>query len=128
MEKSVNIFGEPLITCSNQPVTGYFRDGCCNTDERDQGMHTVCAELTQEFLDFSKEQGNDLVTPRPEWDFPGLKPGDRWCLCASRWLEAQNAGVAPPVDLEATHEKTLEVISMETLVAHALIKTGDGDS
>jgi len=123
MYKGTNIFGEPLKTCSNDPVTGFFRDGCCNTDEQDFGMHTVCAVMTDEFLAFSKERGNDLSTPRPEWNFPGLKDGDRWCLCAGRWFEAWQAGRAPLVDLEATHEETLKVVPIDILISHAVQKT-----
>ncbi|MFO8029075.1 MAG: DUF2237 domain-containing protein [Cyclonatronaceae bacterium] len=123
MHKGVNVFGEPLKTCSNDPLTGFFRDGCCNTDKQDFGMHTVCAVMTDEFLAFSKEHGNDLSTPRPQWNFPGLKNGDRWCLCARRWLEAWKAGQAPLVDLEATHEETLKVIGIDTLIQHAVQKT-----
>lgn len=120
MHKSLNIFGEPLKTCSMNPKTGFFRDGCCNTDQQDFGMHTVCAIMTDDFLAFSKESGNDLSTPRPQWDFPGLKGGDRWCLCARRWLEAWNAGKAPLVDLEATHEETLRVVPMDILIRFAV--------
>jgi uncharacterized protein (DUF2237 family) len=114
-----NIFGETLITCSNDPITGYFRDGCCNTDKLDFGMHTVCAVMTDEFLAFSKASGNDLSTPRQEWAFPGLKAGDHWCLCALRWKEAFDAGMAPKVVLEATNEKTLEVVDIKDLIDHA---------
>jgi uncharacterized protein (DUF2237 family) len=114
-----NVFGEIVITCSNDPVTGYFRDGCCNTEELDFGMHTVCAVMTDEFLAYSKAVGNDLSTPRPEWAFPGLKSGDRWCLCAMRWKEAYDAGMAPKVVLEATNEKTLELIALKDLISHA---------
>jgi len=114
-----NVLGEPLIACSTNPLTGYYRDGCCHTGEDDLGTHTVCAVVTKEFLEFSKKKGNDLITPRPEFRFPGLKPGDKWCLCASRWLEAYQAGVAPQVVLEATHEKTLDYIRLEELVKFA---------
>lgn len=113
---SKNVFGEPLITCSTQPLTGFYRDGCCETGPDDLGTHTVCAVMTQEFLSFSYLKGNDLMTPRPEYRFPGLIAGDRWCLCASRWLEAYQAGVAPKLILEATHEKTLEYISLQELL------------
>ncbi len=113
---SKNVFGEPLITCSTQPLTGFYRDGCCETGPDDLGTHTVCAVMTQEFLSFSYLKGNDLMTPRPEYRFPGLIAGDRWCLCASRWLEAYQAGVAPKLILEATHEKTLDYISLQELV------------
>ena len=123
MYKGDNIFGEPLKKCSDDPVTGFFRDGCCNTGEQDFGMHTVCAVMTDEFLAFSKEQGNDLSTPRPQWNFPGLKEGDRWCLCAGRWLEAWQAGKAPLVDLEATHEETLKIVPIDILISRAVQKT-----
>lgn len=114
-----NVFGEALITCSTEPMTGFYRDGCCNSDEEDAGMHSVCVVLTDEFLAFSKERGNDLSTPRPEYMFPGLKAGDRWCLCAARWVEAHRAGCAPTVVLEATHERTLELVELRELVKYA---------
>ncbi len=114
-----NIYGEPLIPCSTSPLTGYYRNGCCDTDKDDLGVHSVCVIVTKEFLDYSKSIGNDLITPMPEWRFPGLVPGDRWCLCASRWMEAWRAGVAPKVVLEATHEKTLDHIPMEELIKYA---------
>lgn len=114
-----NVFGENLISCSEAPMTGFFRNGCCETGPEDLGTHTVCAVMTAEFLIFSRSRGNDLMTPRPEWDFPGLKPGDRWCLCASRWFEAYKVGMAPFVVLEATNEKTLEWIQLEDLVKFA---------
>ena len=117
-----NVFGTELKSCNNDPVTGFFRDGSCNTDETDFGSHTVCAVMTEDFLTFSLDQGNDLITPRPEYRFPGLGPGDKWCLCALRWKEAFIAGKAPLVDLEATHERALEVIDLEDLVAHAVKK------
>jgi len=117
-----NIFGEPLITCSTNPMTGYFRNGCCHTDETDRGTHTVCAIMTDEFLTFSKSVGNDLSTPRPEWQFPGLKAGDRWCLCALRFKEAYENNCAPFIVLEATNEKTLEFIDMDVLVEYAFKK------
>lgn len=109
----------PLRACSYDPLTGYFRDGCCHTGPHDVGRHVVCAKVTAEFLAFSLQRGNDLVTPRPQWRFAGLKPGDRWCLCALRWKEALEAGVAPPVILEATHEAALQVVSLADLQAHA---------
>ena len=115
-----NVLGGVLLPCSVAPLTGFFRDGCCNTGPMDHGVHTVCAEVTAEFLTFSKARGNDLSTPRPEYGFAGLKPGDRWCLCAGRWEEARRAGVAPPVLLEATHEATLAVVRIGDLRAHAL--------
>jgi uncharacterized protein (DUF2237 family) len=111
----MNVLGGPLRSCCCTPVTGFFRDGYCRTCEEDVGNHTVCAEMTDEFLEFSKLVGNDLSTPRPEYHFPGLRPGDRWCLCAARWLEAYLAGCAPPVALSATHQKALEVIPLEVL-------------
>lgn len=115
-----NVLGEPLATCCTQPMTGFFRTGSCETGPMDVGSHTVCAQVTEEFLAFSKLRGNDLSTPRPEYGFPGLKPGDRWCVCAARWLEAFEAGVAPPVALMATHIAALEVISLADLKKHAL--------
>ncbi len=114
-----NVFGEPLITCSNKPITGYFRDGCCNTDESDRGIHTVCIVATEEFLAFSFATGNDLSTPHPEFSFKGLIPGDQWCLCAERFKEALEHGKAPKVVLEATHERTLDIVSMDELIEHA---------
>lgn len=118
MQNALNVLGQPLQACSYDPLTGYFRDGCCNTDEHDHGTHVVCARMTAEFLEFSAERGNDLITERPEWRFPGLKPGDRWCLCATRWREAFQAGVAPQVVLEATHEKVLDYVTLDDLKAH----------
>lgn len=113
-----NLLGLPLEPCSMQPLTGFFRTGCCETDDRDAGRHVVCAEMTAEFLAFQRARGNDLVTPRP--GFPGLVPGDRWCLCAARWKEAYDANVAPPVVLAATHEAATEIVSRETLIAYAI--------
>ncbi len=115
-----NVLGTPLVACSYAPLTGYLRDGCCQTLPDDTGLHLVCARVTQAFLDFSVAQGNDLVTPRPEYRFRGLKPGDRWCLCASRWLQAYEAGVAPPVALESTHERALDIIPLDALKSCAL--------
>ncbi len=120
-DQALNVLGTPLLACSFDPLTGYCRDGCCNTDHNDHGSHVVCAKVTQAFLDFSVSRGNDLVTPRPEFRFAGLKAGDRWCLCARRWLEAFQAGVAPPVVLEATHRKALEIVTIEQLQACALV-------
>lgn len=114
-----NVLGGPLAPCSRDPLTGFFRDGCCRTGPGDTGVHTVCAVMTKDFLAFTVAAGNDLVTPRPEWDFPGLVEGDRWCLCAERWLEAARAGRAPPVVLEATHEKSLDIVPFELLKKHA---------
>ena len=116
---SINVLGGVLEPCSTRPVTGFYRDGCCNTGAEDIGLHTVCVALTPEFLQFSKSRGNDLSTPMPQYGFPGLKPGDRWCLCASRWKEAFDANVAPQVVLEATHAVTLHVVSLGDLKQHA---------
>ena len=120
MEK--NVFGEELEICCTNPMTGYFRDGLCKTIDEDRGTHTVCAIMTDEFLNFSASRGNDLITAIPYYKFPGLKDGDKWCLCVSRWIEAEKAGKAPKLILEATHEKTLEHTSLETLVKHAFVK------
>jgi uncharacterized protein len=120
-DQALNVLGTPLVACSYDPLTGYYRDGCCNTDHNDHGSHVVCAKVTQAFLDFSVSRGNDLVTPRPEFRFAGLKAGDRWCLCARRWLEAFEAGVPPPVVLAATHRKALEIVTIEQLQACALV-------
>jgi len=114
--ENLNVFGQPLIACSTNPITGFFRDGCCNTNEEDFGLHTVCIVATTEFLAFSKQVGNDLSTPLPQWGFQGLKEGDKWCLCADRFKEAYDNGKAPKVLLEATNEKTLEIVSMEVLL------------
>jgi uncharacterized protein (DUF2237 family) len=119
-QRSKNVLGGVLRACSTDPETGFYRDGRCQTGPRDLGNHVVCAEMTESFLTFTKQKGNDLITPRPEMDFPGLEPGDRWCLCAARWQEAVEAGVAPPVVLAATNEAALEVLDLETLKAHAL--------
>ena len=115
-----NVLGEPLAVCSVSPRTGFYRDGCCNTASEDVGIHVVCAEMTAAFLAFSAERGNDLSTPAPHFGFAGLRPGDRWCLCAERWKEAYEAGVAPPVVLEATHMSALEFVSLEELREHAV--------
>ena len=115
-----NVLGGPLLTCGDRPLTGFFRDGCCNTSEEDLGSHTICVELTAEFLDFSQARGNDLSTPRPEYDFPGLEPGQRWCLCAARWVEAYKAGKAPRVVLNSTNEVALEVVSLDVLKQFAV--------
>ena len=115
-----NILGSELQPCSMDPVTGFFRDGCCNTGSGDVGVHTVCVIATAEFLEFSKDRGNDLVTPQPQLGFPGLQAGDRWCLCAARWQEALESGHAPPVVLESTHMASLEWVSMDDLCAHAV--------
>ena len=115
-----NVFGEPLQSCSERPLTGFYRSGCCHTGPEDLGLHTVCVEVTAEFLAFSKARGNDLSTPQPEFDFPGLEPGDRWCLCAARWREAFEAGRAPRVILSATHEATLELVELGDLKRYAI--------
>jgi len=117
---ATNVFGEPLKVCCTNPLTGFYRDGHCNTGPQDSGSHVICAKVTEEFLQFSKGRGNDLITPMPLYNFTGLKAGDCWCLCALRWKEALEAGVAPPVNLEATHEKALQFIKLEVLVKHAL--------
>ena len=117
----LNVLGTPLQPCSYDPLTGYYRDGCCHTDEHDVGSHVVCAKVTQAFLDFSLQRGNDLIKPRPEYRFAGLKAGDRWCLCARRWHEAFLAGVAPPVVLACTHAKALEFVTLEQLQSCALV-------
>lgn len=119
MDESVNVFGEKLETCGEEPMTGFFRDGCCNTSEQDVGSHTVCVEVTDDFLTYSRSRGNDLVTPMPAYGFPGLKAGDRWCLCAGRWLEAQQADMAPRVFLRRTHRRALEIVPLEVLRQYA---------
>lgn len=115
-----NVLGGELAACSMRPLTGFYRDGCCNTGPEDLGLHVVCAQVTADFLAFAKEQGNDLITPMPDYNFPGLKPGDRWCVCAGTWRQAYEAGVAPPVVLAATHEETLAVVPLSALKEHAL--------
>lgn len=120
MDTALNVLGTPLQNCSTDPMTGWFRDGCCRTDPADRGLHTVCIVATAEFLAFSRSEGNDLSTPRPEYAFPGLRPGDRWCLCATRWRDAYAAGMAPQVVLEATHLNTLGVVGLEELREHAV--------
>jgi uncharacterized protein (DUF2237 family) len=115
-----NVLGGLLQPCSERPLTGYYRDGCCNTGDDDLGVHVACVQVTAEFLEFSKSRGNDLTTPRPEFGFPGLKPGDRWCLCAARWMEALAAGIAPRIVLSATHEAMLEYASLSMLKRYAL--------
>ena len=119
MNDHKNVLGEPLEVCSLDPLTGFTRTGDCETGPRDVGSHTVCARMTREFLELSLARGNDLVTPQPEYGFPGLKPGDRWCLCAARWREAFEAGAAPRVVLRATHERALEIVSLADLKSHA---------
>jgi uncharacterized protein (DUF2237 family) len=120
-----NVLGRELADCSHDPLTGYFRNGCCQTGPQDTGSHTVCAVLTADFLQFSFTRGNDLITPRQEFSFPGLRPGDRWCLCVNRWREAWEAGCAPPVVLEATHETALRSVTLEMLMAHKAPQTED---
>mgnify|MGYP001816927094 FL=1 len=120
---SVNVLGGDLESCSTDPVTGFFRNGCCDTSDQDQGSHTVCAVMTAEFLAYSKYVGNDLSTPRPEFMFPGLKPGDQWCLCAGRFLQAHDEGCAPKVNLSSTHERALDIVPLDVLRQHA----ADGD-
>ena len=115
-----NILGSALVPCSYDPLTGFYRDGCCKTDAHDAGSHVICAKVTQEFLDFSVTVGNDLSTPRPEYRFAGLRAGDRWCLCARRWQQAFEASVAPPVVLESTHERALDFVTLAQLQAYAL--------
>lgn len=120
MHESLNVLGTPLEECSTRPVTGFFRDGSCNTSKQDVGSHTVCAIMTQEFLEFSRSRGNDLITPLPEYGFPGLKPGDQWCLCAARWREALQAGKAPRVRILATHQDCLRIVELDDLKRHAI--------
>ena len=123
-EASVNVLGGSLMPCSTRPVTGFYRNGCCDTGPEDRGMHTVCAVMTAEFLALSKYLGNDLSTPRPEFGFAGLQPGDHWCLCASRFLQAHDEGAAPQVILAATHQATLQVVPLEVLRRHAADPSG----
>ena len=120
-QNALNVLGTPLVPCSYDPLTGFYRDGCCNTDEHDHGSHVVCAKVTQAFLDFSMARGNDLMTPRPEYRFAGLKAGDRWCLCAKRWLEAWQVGLAPAVILECTHQRALSFVTLAQLQSSALV-------
>ena len=119
-ETARNVLGQELMPCSNAPLTGFYRNGCCETGPDDTGLHTVCAVMTAAFLAFSRSVGNDLSTPRPDFNFPGLRPGDRWCLCAPRWKEALDAGAGPGVVLEATHEETLAIVTLDVLRAHAV--------
>ena len=120
IDESLNVLGAPLKPCAFDPMTGFFRNGCCDTGPADRGRHTVCVRVTAEFLAFSRARGNDLATPRPEFGFVGLRPGDRWCLCAPRWKEALDAGAAPPLVLEATHEETLAIVTLGVLKDHAV--------
>jgi len=118
--KELNVLGTPLKSCSTSPMTGFFRDGSCRTCHEDTGIHTACVVLTEQFLQFSKSRGNDLSTPMPQYNFPGLKAGDQWCLCAGRWVEAYKAGAAPKINLEATHEETLAIVSLDILKKFAI--------
>ena len=118
---SRNVLGQSLMTCGTEPMTGFYRDGCCNTGPDDRGVHTVCAIVTAEFLATSRRLGNDLSTPMPQYGFPGLQPGDRWCVCATRWLQCLEAGSPCPIVLEATHENTLRIVPFEILIQHAVI-------
>ena len=120
MDKQKNILGEEIESCCENPITGYFRDGFCHTHERDEGVHTVCVKMTEEFLNFSKSRGNDLSTPRPDFNFPGVKVGDSWCLCAERWVEAYELGMAPYLYIKQTNIKTLDIVSLEVLKEFAL--------
>ena len=122
MLPSINVMGTPLEACSHAPLTGWFRDGCCNTDSRDHGSHTVCARVDDAFLSFLKERGNDLITPRPEYGFPGLKAGDLWCVCAASWLQAYQAGITCPVKLESTHANALDIVSLDALFEASIAK------
>ena len=119
-EDQKNVLGEKLESCSNDPITGWFRDGCCNTDKNDQGLHTVCAKVTTKFLEWSKNVGNDLITPHPEFDFPGLKDGDSWCVCAATYAQSIEAGTACKIFLKKTNFKTLEIVSLEKLKQYAI--------
>ena len=120
MDAKLNVLGEPLALCSDNPLTGFYRDGCCNTESGDVGSHTVCTRVTADFLEYSRTMGNDLSTPRAEFGFPGLRPGDQWCLCAARWQEALKAGKAPKVVLQATHAASLRIVKLADLKRHAI--------
>jgi uncharacterized protein (DUF2237 family) len=120
MHPSLNVLGLPLESCSESPLTGWYRDGCCNTDNNDRGSHTVCAVVTQEFLDFLRERGNDLITPAPHFNFPGLKEGDQWCVCAASWRQAYKEGKACKIHLESTHYSTLRIVPLEELMEYSL--------
>ena len=119
MDEPLNVFNEALQPCGSDPLTGFYRDGCCNTCDDDHGSHTVCVEVSAEFLDYSREKGNDLSTPAPQFGFPGLQPGDRWCLCAARWLQAHGDGVAPRVWLTRTHKRALDTVPLQLLREYA---------
>jgi uncharacterized protein len=125
-DRALNVLGTALVPCGYDPLTGWYRDGCCHTDEHDHGSHVICARVTVEFLNFQMERGNDLITPRPEHRFRGLKPGDRWCVCALRWREAYEHGCAPPVVLESTHAKALDYVLIEWLRRHAAAPSAQG--
>ncbi len=120
MDKSINVLGQPLVPCSHEPRTGWYRDGCCNTDDDDRGSHTVCCLLTTDFLAYLRSRGNDLVTPAPQHGFPGLRQGDKWCVCAGSWLDAYKEGLACKVLLESTHQRALEIVELEQLLEHAV--------
>lgn len=120
MDTPFNVLGGPLKSCSHQPLTGWFRDGCCNTDPRDRGSHTVCCRVTKPFLEFLREGGNDLITPAMQYGFPGLRSGDQWCVCAQSWRDAFDKGLACPVYMEGTHQKALDVVELDMLLAHAI--------
>ena len=120
MEESLNVFDEPLVPCSNDPVTGFFRDGCCNTGDEDLGSHTECIQVTKDFLEYSRFRSNDLTTPMPDFGFPGLNPGDSWCLCAGRWLEAYEQDMAPRVYRMRTHKRALKIVQLDKLKQHAV--------
>jgi len=120
MKASINVLGGPLLPCSQDPITGWFRDGCCNTDVNDIGSHTVCAKVTQEFLEFLRDHGNDLITPHPQHGFPGLTEGDQWCVCAASWRQAHLAGKGCPVVLESTHAAALAIVKLEEMMMHAI--------
>jgi len=120
VEKQMNVFGEEIETCCESPITGFFRDGFCHTDDTDQGVHTICVSMTEDFLEFSKSKGNDLSTPRPEFNFPGLKEGDNWCLCAERWVEAYEVSMAPKLYIKKTNLRTLDIVPLNILKKFAI--------
>ena len=120
LETSINVFDEPLKPCSDDPLTGFFRDGCCNTSKQDTGSHTICVEVSKDFLEYSRFKGNDLSTPIPEFDFKGLKPGNSWCLCALRWIEAEKDNMAPRIHLKRTHIKALDIVPIDLLKKYAV--------
>lgn len=128
MLPSFNVLGTNLQTCSEDPLTGWFRDGCCNTDRTDSGLHTVCCIVTKQFLDFARSRGNDLISPAPQFSFPGLVQGDKWCVCARTWKDAADSGVACPVILEATHEESLQVVSLDLLMEYAWKEENDSET